>query len=97
MRGAGPPPGGARSAGCWFGLAAAGAWVGSTRAPRDPLGGDPHATLSPDPPQQQGPLNLADWTQAAEAGRRTRIAAALTALAVVLSSATSLLSLAPHG
>lgn len=83
--------------GLLVGLAAAGAWIWSTRAPWDPLGGDPHAILSPDPELQQGQLNLADWSQTAEAGRRNRIAAALTAVAVVLSSAASLLSLAPHG
>lgn len=58
---------------------------------------DPHAILSPDPELQQRQLNLADWSQTAEAGRRNRIAAALTAVAVVLSSAASLLGLAPHG
>lgn len=83
--------------GLLVGLAAAGAWVWSTRAPWDPLCGDPHAILSPDPELQQGQLNLADWTQAAEAERRNRIAAALTAVAVVLSSTASLLSLAPRG
>ncbi|MDW9232868.1 hypothetical protein C7S15_9025 (plasmid) [Burkholderia cepacia] len=45
---------------------------------------------------QQIQMSLADWNQAAEAGRRNRIAAALTAFAVVLSSAASLLSLTPH-
>ncbi|WP_157656974.1 hypothetical protein [Burkholderia ubonensis] len=84
--------------GLLVGPAAAGARAGSTRAPWDPLGGDPHAILSPDPQLQQGQRNLADWNQATEAGRRNRIAAALTALAVVLSSAAPLLSLtAPHG
>ncbi|HDR9056979.1 TPA: hypothetical protein QDB02_004756 [Burkholderia vietnamiensis] len=82
--------------GLLVGLIAAGAWFWSTRAPWDPLDGDPHAILSPDPELQQGQLNLGDWTQAAEVGRRNRIAAALTALAVVLSSAASLLSLTPH-
>ncbi|MBY4870746.1 hypothetical protein K6W76_30335 [Burkholderia anthina] len=81
--------------GLLVGLAAALAWVWSTRAPWDPTGGDPYAILSPDPELQQGQLNLADWTQAAEAGRRNRIAAALTAVAVVLSAAASLLSLTP--
>lgn len=82
--------------GLLVGLAAAGAWVWSTRTLWDPLGGDPHAILSPDPDMQQIQMNLADWNQAAEAGRRNRIAAGLTAIAVVLSSLASLLSITPH-
>ncbi|MFM0303192.1 hypothetical protein PQQ99_24035 [Paraburkholderia sediminicola] len=82
--------------GLLVGLAAASAWVWSTAAPWDPLGGDSNAILSPDPELQQGQLNLADWNQAAEAGRRNRIAAWLTAVAVALSAAASLLSLVPH-
>ncbi|WP_176100978.1 hypothetical protein [Burkholderia cepacia] len=81
--------------GLLVGLAAAGAWIWSTRTPWDPLGGDSYVILSPDPQMQQGQLNLGGWTQAAEAGRRNRVAAALTAIAVVLSSVASLMSLAP--
>ncbi|GAB7535738.1 hypothetical protein BGC_19540 [Burkholderia sp. 3C] len=74
-------------------MAAAFAWAWSTRAPWDPLNGDPHAILSPDPGLQQQQLNAGDVRQAMESARRNRIAARLTLIAVALSSVASLLSI----
>ncbi len=79
------------------GLAAAGAWACSTRVPLDPLEGNPSGMLPVDPHLADLEWRVADWRQTDRAGRRNRVAALLTAVAVVLSSLASLPSLAPKG
>ncbi|MBJ9711956.1 hypothetical protein [Burkholderia gladioli] len=77
------------------GLAAAWAWAWSTRVPLVPLEDNPGGMMSPAPKLEALEWRVAGWRQNDRAGQRNRIAALLTAVAVVLSSAASLLSLTP--
>ncbi|WP_186126814.1 hypothetical protein [Burkholderia gladioli] len=77
------------------GLAAAWAWAWSTRVPLDPLEGNPSGMLPVDRDVADLAWRVAGWRQNDRAGQRNRVAALLTAVAVVLSSVASLLSLAP--
>ncbi|CAB3972624.1 MULTISPECIES: hypothetical protein [Burkholderia] len=81
--------------GLLVGLAAAGAWVWSTRVPLDPLEDNPGGIMPVIPELEALTWRVAGWKQNDRAGRRNRIAAGLTAVAVVLSAAASLLSLTP--
>ncbi|WP_186159321.1 hypothetical protein [Burkholderia gladioli] len=79
------------------GLAAAWAWAWSTRVPLVPLEDNPDGMMSPDPEIEVLEWRVAGWRQNDRAGRRNRVAALLTAVAVALSSVASLASLAPKG
>ncbi|PFH12720.1 hypothetical protein BX604_7531 [Burkholderia sp. JKS000303] len=83
--------------GLLVGLAAALAWVWSTHVPLDPMEDNPGGIMPVIPELEALAWRSAAWRQNERAGQRNRIAAALTAVAVVLSSAASLLSLTPHG
>ncbi len=83
--------------GLLVGLAAAGAWMWSTWVPLDPLEDNPGGIMPVIPELEAMAWRSAAWRQNDRAGQRNRVAAVLTAVAVALSSAASLLSLTPHG
>jgi hypothetical protein len=79
--------------GLGFGLAAAWYWGKSTQIPVDPLNGDPNAIMPVLPELEQLAWLAAQVRANREIGRLNRIAAQLTALAIVLSTASTLLGL----
>lgn len=72
-----------------FGLIAAWYWLRSTRVPIDPLNGDPNAIMPVMPELGQSAWLAAQLRANQEVGRLNTIAASLTAIAVVLSAASS--------
>lgn len=79
--------------GLLFGLGAAWYWFQSTRVPIDPLNGDPNAIMSVEPELMQQDWLVAQLNANQEVGRLNTIAAILTAVAVVLSTASSFVSM----
>jgi len=79
--------------GLGFGLAAAWYWRKSTRVPIDPLDGDPNAIMPVVPELAQQAWWAAQFRANQEIGRLNTVAAILTAIAVVLSTASSVIAL----
>ncbi|MCX4151770.1 MULTISPECIES: hypothetical protein [Paraburkholderia] len=75
------------------GLVAAWYWRESTRVPIDPLDGDPNAIMPVVPELEHQAWWAAQFRANQEAGRLNTIAAMLTAVAVVLSTASSVIAL----
>lgn len=80
-------------AGLLSGLVAAWFWERSGRVPVDPLNGDPHAILPVVPELEQLSWRAAQFRADQEMGRLNTLAARWTALAVVLSTASSVIGL----
>ena len=76
-----------------FGLIAAWYWFKSTRVPIDPLNGDPNAIMPVVPELEQLTWLAAQFRANQEVGRLNTIAASLTAIAVVFSTASSVVGL----
>ncbi|NPT58687.1 hypothetical protein [Paraburkholderia elongata] len=79
--------------GLGFGLAAAWYWGKSTRVPVDPLNGDPNAIMPVVPELAQQAWRAAQFRANQEVGRLNTVAAILTAVAVLLSTASSVVAL----
>lgn len=75
--------------GLGFGLAASWYWRKSTRVPVDPLDGDPNAIMQVVPELAQQAWWAAQFRANQEIGRLNTVAAILTAVAMVLSTASS--------
>ncbi|CAE6843923.1 hypothetical protein R69658_06851 [Paraburkholderia aspalathi] len=79
--------------GLGFGLAAARYWWKSTRVPVDPLDGNPNAIMPVVPELAQQAWWAAQFRANQEIGRLNTVAAILTAVAVVLSTASSVIAM----
>lgn len=80
-------------AGLVFGLVAAWYWFRSTRVPIDPLNGNPNAIMPVEPAVERLAWLAAQFRANQEVGRLNTIAASLTAVAVVLSTASSVVGM----
>lgn len=76
-----------------FGLIAAWYWLRSTRVPIDPLDGNPNAIMPVVPELDRLTWLAAQLRANREVGRLNAIAASLTAIAVVLSTASSVIGM----
>lgn len=76
-----------------FGLIAAWYWLKSTWVPIDPLDGDPNAIMPVVPELDQLTWLVAQFRANHEVGRLNAIAASLTAVAIVLSTASSVIGM----
>lgn len=76
-----------------FGLIAAWYWLRSTRVPIDPLDGDPDAIMPVVSELEQLTWLAAQFRANQEISRLNAIAASLTAVAVVLSTASSVIGM----
>ncbi|WP_247570115.1 hypothetical protein ACQZ3V_01950 [Ralstonia pseudosolanacearum] len=76
-----------------FGLIAAWYWFRSTRVPIDPLNGNPNAIMPVEPAVERLAWLAAQFRANQEVGRLNTIAASLTAVAVVLSTASSVVGM----
>lgn len=76
-----------------FGLIAAWFWFRSTRVPIDPLDGDPNAMMPVETELAQLTWLAAQFRANQEVGRLNTIAASLTAIAVVFSTASSVVGI----